>query len=176
MRNLIIGIALSVLASVAYAESLYTGQETHEIKALSRSDVEGYLKGNGMGYAKTAELNHYPGPKHVLELAHQLELTHEQSNRTQELYNVMSEKAIALGKQLVDKEQELDRLFANSSINTDTLKVLLSEIGALQANLRYVHLNAHIGQRDLLSQQQVHAYDQHRGYGAGHREGHNHSH
>ena len=176
MRNLIIGIALSVFASVAYAESPYTGQEIHEIKALSPYDIDGYLRGNGMGYAKAAELNHYPGPKHVLELAHQLELTHEQSNRTQELFNIMSKKAIGLGKQLVDKEQELDRLFANGSINSDTLKVLLSEIGALQVNLRYVHLHAHIGQKDLLTKHQVQSYDQHRGYGVGHGEEHNHSH
>ena len=176
MKNLMIGLVLSVLASAAYAESPYSGQEAREIKALSLSDVEGYLRGNGMGYAKAAELNHYPGPKHVLELADQLELTHEQVNRTEELFNAMRTKAINLGKQLINKEQQLDRLFANGSINTDTLKVLLSEIGALQTNLRYVHLNAHIGQKDLLTQHQVHSYDQHRGYGADHDERQNHHH
>jgi len=174
MRSLIIGMALIVGVTMVNAESPYTGQEIREIKALSPSKVEGYLMGNGMGYAKAAELNHYPGPKHVLELAHQLQLTHEQATRTQELFNSMRKKATALGKQLVDKEETLDRLFANSSINTHTLKVLLSEIGAIQTNLRYVHLNAHIGQKDLLSQHQVHWYDQHRGYGRGHAKGHNH--
>ena len=43
--------------------SPYAGQEMQELKALSESEVEGLLAGQGMGYAKTAELNGYPGPR-----------------------------------------------------------------------------------------------------------------
>jgi len=35
-------------------------QETREIKALSTEEVDGYLKGEGMGLAKAAELNGFP--------------------------------------------------------------------------------------------------------------------
>jgi hypothetical protein len=47
----------------AETSSPYSGQETREIKALSRDEISGYLSGDGMGFAKAAELNHYPGPK-----------------------------------------------------------------------------------------------------------------
>ena len=47
-------------------------------QALSPEDIQGLLEGRGMGLAKAAELNSYPGPKHVLEMADALELTPEQ--------------------------------------------------------------------------------------------------
>lgn len=34
----------------------YAGQEKREIKALSSEDINGYLTGHGMGFAKAAEL------------------------------------------------------------------------------------------------------------------------
>lgn len=40
-----------------------------ELQALTPEEVEQYRAGAGMGYAKAAELNHFPGPMHVLELA-----------------------------------------------------------------------------------------------------------
>ena len=42
------------------ALSPYSGQETREIKAVSKDEITGYLSGDGMGFAKAAELNHYP--------------------------------------------------------------------------------------------------------------------
>jgi hypothetical protein len=62
--------------------SPYSGEERREIKALSKEEVNGYLSGDGMGFAKVAELNHHPGPRHVLELADQLQLSDEQRRRT----------------------------------------------------------------------------------------------
>ena len=55
----------TAVASAAEISSPYAGQETREIKALSRDEINGYLSGDGMAFAKAAELNHYPGPKHV---------------------------------------------------------------------------------------------------------------
>ena len=77
----------------------------------------------------------------------------------------MKERAITLGKQLVEKEQELDRQFANESINEVILNTLLSEIGTLQAKIRYVHLRAHLEQKALLTKHQIHQDEQLRGYG-----------
>ena len=53
----------------------YSGQQSREIKSLSSQEVQGYLAGQGMGFSKAAELNHYPGPKHVLELQTKLNLS-----------------------------------------------------------------------------------------------------
>jgi hypothetical protein len=56
----------------------YAGQQHRPIKALSAADVEALENGQGWGLAKPAELNGYPGPLHVLELADELQLTEEQ--------------------------------------------------------------------------------------------------
>jgi len=96
----VIGIAGLFLFSgpvSANPPSPYTGQEARDIKALSAQEVQDYLAGKGMGLAKAAELNRYPGPAHVLELAAPLNLTAEQKIRTQELFKRMEKKAIGLG-------------------------------------------------------------------------------
>ena len=74
-------IALLLLSTTVYSQSPYMGQESREIKALSPQEISDYLLGRGMGLAKAAELNGYPGPAHVLELAVQLEITSEQRPR-----------------------------------------------------------------------------------------------
>ncbi len=178
MKNLILGAAVSVFAFAVFANtsSTYVGQETREIKALSQQKVVDHLNGKGLGYAKAAELNHFPGPRHVLDLAKELNLTVEQIRQTQAFFDAMKAQASTLGKQFVEKEQELDRQFASGSIATDSLKMLLSDIGALQTNIRYVHLSAHLKQKALLTKHQIQLYDQLRGYGISNNGEHNHSH
>ena len=169
MKSILISIPLCFIAvSVwASAQSPYVGQESRTIKALSKSEIDGYLNGKGMGFAKAAELNHYPGPLHVLEVKDGLNLTKDQLKRTQALYQSMKKQAIRLGKQLIEKERELDQLFASNKVNERKLEKKLSEIGAIRAKLRYVHLSAHFEQKQLLTQHQVKLYDKLRGYGDG---------
>jgi hypothetical protein len=70
-----IGIfALLGLAGTFAAETPYAGQQTRMIKALSDQEVSDYVEGRGMGSSKAAELNHYPGPAHVLVDSSRLEL------------------------------------------------------------------------------------------------------
>jgi Spy/CpxP family protein refolding chaperone len=149
-------------------QSPYAGQEQRQIKSLSVSEIQGYLNGSGLGYAKAAELNHYPGPKHVLELAKQIHLSTEQIAKTEKLYASMKQKASELGGRFVEKERELDIAFATDSIDADSLRNLLAEIEALEAEIRYVHLNAHLAQRAILSQKQVQRYVELRGYNGNH--------
>jgi hypothetical protein len=47
----------------------YAGQQTRTIKALPDDEIPALRNGEGMGVAKAAELNGYPGPIHVLALA-----------------------------------------------------------------------------------------------------------
>lgn len=161
------------LAAASGGESPYSGQEQREIKSLSSSEIRNYLSGSGMGYAKAAELNHYPGPKHVLELADKLELSEEQAVKTREIHASMQQQAMGLGDRLVEKESLLDQQFASGSITESNLKALLEEIAILEGKIRYVHLAAHLEQKRVLNQAQVHRYDRLRGYGAGHH-GHDH--
>ncbi len=176
-------LSTSALASAAAnTETPYKGQQHRNIKALSQNDIDGYLEGKGMGFAKAAELNHYPGPRHVLDLSEKLKLSDKQLKQTQTLFNKMQAKAINLGKQLIEREQKLDQLFAQGSINKNSLETILQDIGAIQAKLRNVHLSTHLEQKQLLNKHQIVMYDRIRGYGADgshngdHNNSHNHSH
>ena len=72
-----VGLLLVVaIAGPAVAQtSGYSGQQGREIKALSAEETADLLAGRGMGAARAAELNHFPGPAHVLELQAQLGLS-----------------------------------------------------------------------------------------------------
>ena len=162
-------LAIVWLAPLAAEESPYSGLEAREIKALSKQQVAAYLGGEGMGLALAGELNGYPGPKHVLELADQLDLSPFQRERVGRIFEAMQSQAISLGKRIVEAEGALDTLFADGSIEPESLKAATSEIGRLQGQLRAIHLQAHLETEDLLSVHQVHRYVQLRGYsGSGH--------
>ncbi len=163
-------VLLAGLAS-AKAQSPYVGQEVREIKALSPEEISDYLAGKGMGLAKAAELNGYPGPAHVLELAGQLELTAEQRTQTEALFRKMQSSAIRLGKALVEQERALDHLFASRAVNAESLARSLAHIGRLQGQVRQVHLEAHLEQTALLTPQQIEKYIHLRGYGASREHG-----
>jgi Spy/CpxP family protein refolding chaperone len=160
-------VAALQFTSVALAQepaSPYLGQEERDIKALSPEDVDAYLTGKGMGLAKAAELNGYAGPRHVLELASQLDLTPEQRTKTEALFTSMASEAASLGQLLVLEERKLDRLFATKAITPALLSNSLTEIGGLQAKVRAAHLQAHIAQVEILSPEQNRRYVQLRGY------------
>jgi hypothetical protein len=144
--------------------SRYVGNETREIKALSASEVTSLLNGEGMGLAMAAELNHYPGPRHVLDLGDQLQLTRTQVRSVQESFDRMHMEAIRLGRQLVGKERALDKSFVSRSVGLESLKRLTKEIEELRGRLRDVHLAAHIEVRNVLTQTQIESYDRARGY------------
>ena len=159
----------------------YAGEERREIKSLSTDEIEQLLQGHGMGLAKAAELNHYPGPRHVLDLGAQLELTPAQRTATEAAFRRMQDEAVRLGKQIVERERALDAMFAKGEIDAEKLRAATSEIAGLQGNLRAAHLTAHLEMRRLLSPQQIKKYDELRGYaGTGKQTPaspqHNHSH
>lgn len=156
----------------ASAQSSSAGQEGQAIKALSPQEIGDYLAGKGMGLAKAAELNGYPGPAHVLELAAELELTVEQQVKTQALFQKMHADAVALGKALVEAERALDQLFASGTVTAALLASSVARIGTLQGQLRRVHLDAHLEQTTLLTPPQIAKYLQLRRYTARDHGGH----
>lgn len=158
-------LGLAFVALGVFAASPYAGQESREIKALSPDDVSALLSGKGMGFAKAAELNGFAGPAHVLELAGELHLTAEQRARTEALFASMSARASSSGRALVDKERELDQLFATKVITSERLANILKEIGSLQAKIRDAHLEAHLAQVEILTREQNARYSELRGYG-----------
>jgi Spy/CpxP family protein refolding chaperone len=144
--------------------SPYVDQEKRATKTLSGEEIQALLNGQGVGLAKAAELHHYPGPRHVLDLAAQLQLSAEQRAETQQIYDRMHQEAVRLGTLIVDKEQELDQLFTTQAVHSDTLRSLTQQIAQLQGDLRLVHLQAHVEMRQLLSREQIDQYDALRGY------------
>jgi Spy/CpxP family protein refolding chaperone len=171
VRKSFIGILLCFfgVASLALADeperSPYAGQELRSIKSLPEREVQDLLAGRGMGLAKAAELNRYPGPAHVLELADRLALTPDQKARTETLFNTMESNARGLGKALVEQEHALDRLFAAGLITREELAATVERIGRLQGQLRRVHLEAHLVQSEILTPEQIKQYGELRGYG-----------
>jgi hypothetical protein len=148
------------------AKSAYAGQEARTIKALSAEDIEALRTGQGMGFAKAAELNGYPGPAHVLALADQLQLTPNQLAQTRAIEASMRAKAQAIGANLVDVEQQLDSLFASRQITEQALGELVLRISELQSALRRAHLSAHLEQAKVLDESQATRYKHLRGYDA----------
>ena len=141
------------------------GQQTRTIKALSGEEIAALLNGEGMGFAKAAELNCYPGPAHVLTLAQELKLTDQQLQQVQAIFDRMSAAAKPLGAELVERERVLDQLFANDQITPDRLAVETAAIAELQGRLRCAHLAAHLETRALLTADQIALYQRLRGYG-----------
>lgn len=149
---------------LASDQSPYAGEELRSIKSLSAKEIESLRRGDGIGFAKLAELNHFPGPKHVLDSSDDLGLSPQQLTNTQSLYEAMRSDAVAIGEKLLAAESRLDEEFEQGSIEPKSLKAALLEIGQLRAQLRYVHLNAHLAQAQLLTVEQIRHYDSLRGY------------
>src|SRR5262249_17074517 len=148
---LIVGIASLVAGPMLAADMPYAGQQTRAVKALSDDEIAALRNGEGMGLAKAAELNGYPGPKHVLDLAQPLQLTDAQRGNIQAIFDRMSTAAKSLGRDLIAREQALDQLFANGEITSDRLAAATAAIAELQGRLRTVHLSAHLQTGALLN-------------------------
>ncbi len=131
-------------AHAGHAASPYAGAEGSQIKALTAAELEAYRQGTGMGLAKPAELNHYPGPRHALDLRGEIGLTDAQATALESTLRRMHAAAVELGDRIVAKERELDRAFASGTIDEPSLRNLTGAIGELQAELRAVHLAAHL--------------------------------
>ena len=146
------------------AASPYAGQQARDIKALSAVQTADLLAGKGMEQAKAAELNGYPGPMHVLELAGPLALSAAQRQASEALMNQHKTEARALGARLVQAERDLDGAFAGRQVDGAQVDALTRQIGLLQAGLRASHLRTHLLQTGLLTQAQISLYAGLRGY------------
>jgi hypothetical protein len=145
--------------------SPYAGFLDREIKALSDEEIQGLLAGEGMGMALAAELNRYPGPRHVLDMGPMLGLSPEQKVSIQAVFEEMQGKAKTLGAEIVELEGKLDRSFADGSISEERLNGLLESIGRARTELRFAHLRAHLRLLPLLTESQRKQYLRARGYG-----------
>jgi hypothetical protein len=157
---------LAACSSPSVIQSSYVGQENRDIKALAPSEIAGLLNGKGLGYAKSAELNGYPGPAHVLEVSSKLNLTAKQMEETRAIFSRMESAAKQHGAELVQAEAALEALFRSREVTNGSLTRALQQVTISQAKVRQSHLVAHIEQTKLLSTEQVAKYIELRGYSA----------
>src|ERR1043166_1717373 len=103
MITITLGFVLALLVNPALAQSQhpYAGMDQRSVKALSEQQIADLRAGRGMGLALAAELNGYPGPMHVLELAESLGLSDRQRAKMQELLAAMKAEAVPLGAKLI---------------------------------------------------------------------------
>ncbi len=164
--------SLSETAKESVIHSPYAGQEIRGIKALSQEDIEGLLAGAGTpfgGMAKPAELNGYPGPRHVLDAveAGEFELTSGQKEQIEALYEDMRSEAIEIGKEIINLEKVIDNAFVNETITEELLQEKVLESASLYGQLRIIHLKYHLSMMAILTSQQVDQYNELRGYLSG---------
>jgi Spy/CpxP family protein refolding chaperone len=165
-RSIAAGMIAAVAALPVSAAPPYPGLEGRKIKALGTEEVEALRAGRGMGLALAAELNGYPGPRHVLEHADALALSDRQRTETERLFREMQARAVLLGKRIIEEEVALDRLFAHRQADAAAVADRTAAIARLGGELRAHHLGYHLAMVDLLSPAQIERYAELRGYAA----------
>jgi len=144
--------------------SPYAGKSSASVPSLTEQEVSDLLAGRGLGMARAAELNGYPGPRHVLDLQTALGLDGSAVDRAQQLFEEMQSEAKPLGEQVVALEKALGEAFAAQTVDESALAAQVEALGKRMAQLREIHLRAHIRMRAVLTPQQVARYQELRGY------------
>jgi Spy/CpxP family protein refolding chaperone len=121
-------------------------------------DSAGLRNGEGMGMAMYADMNGYPGPKHILDLKDKLGLTKDQQKKVEDAVKLVKISATTKGDEIIVAEQELFSLFKSGKVNEKTLRLKLENIGKLRGELRYIHLQAHVRMKQILSAGQIQQY------------------
>ena len=148
----------------SHGGSGYAGLQSRAIKALSEQEIADLRAGKGMSMALPAELNGYPGPSHVLELAEPLGLSEAQRTRTEVLFREMQAQARAAGEAVIEAESVLDRLFAERRATDATLSEAIQRAALARARVRATHLRHHLRMLEVLTPEQVFEYKRLRGY------------
>lgn len=177
VRAIIVAALLCVPSFAMGQTGTYAGQQDRPVKALSQQQIEDLRTGRGMTLALAAELNGYPGPMHVLELADRMELDDSQKAQIENLLKEMRREAIQVGTRLLAAEISLDREFAERRVTTESVVAGTQAVAALQGELRATHLRYHLATVEVLNAGQVVRYNELRGYsdsssGGGHHRHH----
>ncbi len=138
-------------APAAAAEASHHACLEQERAALER--------GEGFGMALAADRNGYPGPRHVLELKAELKLTPQQESAMEKLFAQMHQQAVARGREVLIAEARLEEMFGGKRPAAE-LREQAYRVATLRAELRWVHLSAHLAARKLLTPEQLAAYQQ----------------
>jgi hypothetical protein len=142
----------------------YAGQQSSSVPGLSEAEIASLRSGGGMGLARPGEINGYPGPRHVLDLADELALSADQRVAAQALFNQMQAEAVALGADFLSRYAVLEQSFRNGTATIESVQQQTAEIGQVEGQIRATHLKYHLLTKPLLTPDQVAAYSHLRGY------------
>lgn len=142
---------------MASAASAQSGEQRHH--AFLEEERAAIARGEGFGMAFPAELNGYPGPRHILDLQNELKLRPDQTAAVQKLFEEMKQQALAHGKDVLQAEGELEQMFRANRPEAELREQVL-RIASLRGELRWVHLRAHVAAAALLTKEQIAAYSQ----------------
>ncbi len=134
------------------------------IRALTAEEVAQIERGEGAGFAKAAELNGLPGPRHVFDLAHELGLSHDQVSRVQAVAEAMKADVVPAGERYLAGQRRLEADLRAAAIGEEALPGRVAEVYRLEGELAAAHLIAHLRTAKLLSSEQIGAYNRLRGY------------
>lgn len=121
-------------------------------------DREGLLRGQGMELAAIAESNNWPDSKQVLAMKNELGLTRDQVKKTEALEKVTGSAAGAKGEEIVQAEEELADMFQSGTASEKAVRTKLEHIGKARAELRFIHLQAYLRMKQILTPDQVKQY------------------
>ena len=130
------------------------------LRGLDSAEVAALMAGDGMGQARAAELNGWPGPKHVLELADSLGLSPDQRAGVEAVRARMLAAARPLGAEILAGEAGLESAFREGTMDDAELARRVGALGEQRGRLRLVHLRAHLEAAALLTPAQRARYYQ----------------
>jgi hypothetical protein len=142
----------------------YAGQQHSSIPGLTEAEIASFREARGMGLARPADINGYPGPLHVLEQADALGLSDDQRAAVESLYDQMRTEASGIGEEFLAQYGALELAFRDGTITPEVLGDHTGEIGRIEGMLRATHLKYHLATRAILTPDQVGAYMRLRGY------------
>jgi hypothetical protein len=142
----------------------YAGQQHSSIPGLTEAEIASYREARGMGLARPADINGYPGPLHVLEQADALGLSYDQRSAVQVLYDQMRSEASGIGEEFLAQYGALELAFRDGTITPEVLSGRTGEMGRIEGELRATHLKYHLATRAILTTDQIGAYMRLRGY------------
>jgi len=134
------------------------------VRSLTPEEIVQIERGEGAGFALPAELNGVPGPRHILDLADELDLSDDQIARVQAVYGEMRVAVIPAGHRYLDALQALEEDFRAGALTEAELQGGVAEIQRLEGELAVAHLIAHLKTAELLTPDQIATYNRLRGY------------
>lgn len=133
---------------------ILTAAMTVKAQVTFPPDKDQLLNGKADGQTIVAENNGYPTPQKIISFKDQLGLTKDQVRKLNEILTNLSISAAVKGQDIVEAEEELNKLFESGAINEKTLRTKLERIGKMRADLRFINLQGYLVEKQILTAKQ----------------------